>query len=186
MRKLVICKACGFIMPESRLRDRCPACGVPAKMFEPYQEKMSEKRKEILSLDIHPILVHFPVAFNFSILVFSVSVFIIKGKILAQLLATMMILIYCLPAVIIAAFLGGLLDGKIRFRRVNTPILVKKIFLGIFFFLISIAMLIVNIFYGIENPSGHIYTVVLSAGGVILSVFLGRYGVSLLSAKFPG
>jgi uncharacterized membrane protein len=40
-------------------------------MFEPYVEKISPKRKRILSLDLHPIAVHFPQAFIISIFVLS-------------------------------------------------------------------------------------------------------------------
>lgn len=41
MEELVRCKSCGFIMEKGKLKDKCPACGVAAKMFEPYIEKVS-------------------------------------------------------------------------------------------------------------------------------------------------
>ena len=36
----------------------CPACGMPAGAFEPYRERVSDYRKLILDLDIHPIAIH--------------------------------------------------------------------------------------------------------------------------------
>src|SRR5271157_2216144 len=144
MKEFVICKSCGFIMPKGSLKDKCPACGVPAKMFEPYIERVSERRKMILSLDIHPVLVHFPVAFNFTILVLSAALLFITGTGLYKLMAALTVMTYFLPIVIIAAFLGGLLDGKIRFRRVFTPILIRKIIFGSLFFLMSFFMLLIN------------------------------------------
>ena len=32
MTKMVRCKSCGYLMPEGKLKDKCPACGVPAKV----------------------------------------------------------------------------------------------------------------------------------------------------------
>ncbi|MGA2141505.1 MAG: hypothetical protein ABSG94_03685 [Brevinematales bacterium] len=187
MKEFVICKSCGFIMPKSRLKDRCPACGVPSRMFEPYLEKVSEKRKMILELDLHPVLVHFPISFNFTILIIAVVCLILKDSRAASLLqAAMMFLVYCLPAVVIAAFIGGLIDGKIRFRKVTTHLLLTKIFLGALFFIFAAVMLCVNIFYSPGNFKVILLTAVLSAAGLAVSTVLGKIGTSLLPAKFPG
>lgn len=187
MKEFVICKSCGFIMPKSRLKDRCPACGVPARMFEPYQEKVSEKRKMILELDLHPVLVHFPISFNFTILAIAVVCLFLKDSQAASVLqAAMMFLVYCLPVVVLAAFIGGLIDGKIRFRKVTTPLLLTKIILGTLFFLFAAVMLCINILYSPGNFTGILLTAVLSAAGLGLSAVLGKIGTSLLPAKFPG
>ena len=172
-------------MLKGSLKDRCPACGVPAKMFEPYAEKVSEHRKMLLSLDIHPILVHFPVSFNVTILVLSAASLILKGAALSSLEPALTVLVYFLPIAVIAAFLGGLFDGKVRFRKVTTPILLRKIIYGSLFFLLAASMVMINIIYG-PVQEGLYFTLILSAGGVAVSTVLGKYGVSLLNAKFPG
>ena len=68
MRKLVRCKACGFIMQENELREKCPACGAPKTVFEPYTDTVGEKRRRLLDMDLHPMMVHFPTSFIVAIL----------------------------------------------------------------------------------------------------------------------
>jgi uncharacterized membrane protein len=186
MKELLICKSCGYIIEKSRLGDKCPACGVPSKMFEPYTEKISPARKFRLSLDIHPVLVHFPVSFTATIFIISIAALIIKGEARTAIIYTVNVLSYCLPAVIAAAFCGGLYDGKIRFRKVTTPILVRKMIFGIVFFLISAALVIVNVLYNIDNSTVLLIIAALAFLGIACSTILARYGVGLLNAKFPG
>ena len=54
MGKLVRCKSCGFITRSASVKEVCPACGVPARMMEPYTDPLSEKRRRF-ALDIHPV-----------------------------------------------------------------------------------------------------------------------------------
>ena len=42
---MVRCKACGFLMKEGKLGDRCPACGAPKTAFEPYKDPMAWNRR---------------------------------------------------------------------------------------------------------------------------------------------
>jgi O-antigen/teichoic acid export membrane protein len=186
MKELLICKSCGYIIEKARLRDKCPVCGVSSKMFEPYTERLTPRRKFLLSLDIHPVLVHFPVSFNAAIFFMAIASLIIRGEVKMELLTTVNILSYCLPVVIAAAFCGGLFDGKIRFRKVTTPILVRKIIFGIVFFLISAALVLVNIFYNLNNTGILCAVILLTFLGLVCSTILARYGTSLLNAKFPG
>ncbi len=58
------CKACGYIIDEKKLGDVCPACGVPRKAFEPWTDDMSPRRRVLLTLNLHPIALHFPQAFS--------------------------------------------------------------------------------------------------------------------------
>ncbi|MBN1983932.1 MAG: hypothetical protein JW795_20540 [Chitinivibrionales bacterium] len=186
MKELTICKSCGFIMEKAKLRDKCPACGVPAKMFLPYAENISARRRLILSLDIHPVLVHFPQAFTATILLLSLLALFMHGSILAKITATITVLCYSLPFVVLSAFAAGLLDGKIRFRRVTTPLLKRKIILGILFFVISGALF----FLAMNNPSPTpaIFSLIaiLSGCALVCASILALIGVSILHAKFPG
>ena len=71
------CKACGYIIDEKKLGDVCPACGVPRKAFEPWTDDMSPRRRTLLTLNLHPIALHFPQAFSAMI-----PVFILAGLLL--------------------------------------------------------------------------------------------------------
>ena len=112
MAELVICKSCGFVMEKGKLRDKCPACGVAAKMFEPYIEKMSPSRKKILSLDLHPILVHFPQAFAVSLFLLSITGLIARGTLAHTISSAVTVLGAALPFSVALSIIAGLLNAK--------------------------------------------------------------------------
>ena len=140
MANLIRCKSCGYVSEEGKIGDKCPACGVPAKMFEPYIDPVSEPRRRLLMLDIHPILVHFPQAFAFSLLIISALSFAVTGPVKDAFISAIKVVTAFLPLVVLLAFLSGLMDGKTRFRRVTTPFLKIKMMLGSSFFLVSLGM----------------------------------------------
>jgi hypothetical protein len=173
-------------MEKSKLKDNCPACGVAAKMFEPYVEKISPRRKFILSLDIHPILVHFPQAFTSSILVLSVIALFVHGPLRVTIAASITVLGFALPFVVISAFLAGVLDGKIRFHRVTTPILKRKIFFGIVFFIFSCGIFFIVLSQSMTSAASILSVAGLSLPALGCASMLGLLGTSILNAKFPG
>ncbi|MGD0566025.1 MAG: rubredoxin-like domain-containing protein [Candidatus Goldiibacteriota bacterium] len=186
MAELVKCKSCGFVMEAGKLHDKCPACGVPAKMFEPFIDPVSEKRRMLLGFHIHPILVHFPQAFAFLLFLLACATFFLAGPLKDALITTIRIVSAILPAVVLIALLSGLLDGKIRFRRYNTPFLITKITAGSLFLLTSIIICVLALKCPLET--GHcmaIYTA-LTVISVCCSVPLGIIGTWLIEAKFPG
>lgn len=186
MTEFVICKACGYTMKKGRLKDHCPACGVPAKMFEPYDDKLSAKRRLILALDLHPVLVHFPQAFVVTILLLLPLTLFMEGRIQSHLISTITVLTFCLPVVTALAFLAGLFDGHIRFRRVTTEILMKKIILGLVLIVLTLAAFIVMLTNPPDTPSIIYLLILLFAGCLVCNILLALMGVGLLKAKFPG
>jgi len=173
-------------MEKGKLRDKCPACNVLAKMFEDYTEKMSPKRKLILSLDLHPVMVHFPQAFTATILLLSILSMIVHGMVQSKILATIQILAIALPFTVAAAFVAGIIDGKVRFRKVTTPLLVKKMIVGTLFFVIAVAMAVVAIYQPVTPVLKEILLIVMSGCALCCGSILGLWGVGLLEAKFPG
>jgi hypothetical protein len=186
MKELVRCKSCGYIMEKGKLHGKCPACGVPGKMFEPYSEKIAPLRKFILSLDIHPVFVHFPQAFTASVLLLSLLAMVVQGHIREQILCADTVLGIALPFTVLLAFFAGLLDGKIRFRRVTTPLLVRKMVFGSLFFLLSCGIFAAVL----AVPLNTFTTLAIIAGMSFVSLgcasYLAIMGISLLNAKFPG
>jgi len=172
-------------MEKGKLHGKCPACGVGEKMFEPYSEKISPMRKFVLSLDIHPVMVHFPQAFTAAVLLMSLVATVLHGAVRDNVAATVMVLGALLPVTVALAFCAGLLDGKIRFRRVTTPILVKKMTVAAVFFVLSCGIAAVVL----SRPlTGGMLLLVaaLSACALAAASYLAVLGVSLLNAKFPG
>jgi hypothetical protein len=186
MEPLTKCKSCGYVMAAAKLKDRCPACGVPAKMFEPYTEKISPPRKFLLALDIHPVFVHFTQAFTASVLVLSGLALVSTGGLLSKVTSTIAVLGAALPGVILLTFLAGMLDGKIRFRRVTTPLLKKKMALGGLLFLFSLGIAAVTVFWPLDSAVTLISLAGLALPALGCATLLAFWGVSLLNAKFPG
>ncbi len=184
MPNLVRCKACGFVIREDRLGDVCPACGVPRSSFEPYKEKVSEKRQKILDMHLHPVLVHFPEAFGIFILILSAIGFIATGGFRAVLLCAIPLLAIFLPIFAVFAILSGVLDGKTRFKKLDTPHLKKKIIFGTVFLGLSIILAIGSSIM-IYTPYGLIFVFSLSLACVLVGGILGLIGGSLLEAKLP-
>ena len=186
MKELVRCRSCGFVMEKGKLHGKCPACGVLDKMFEPYTENISPKRKTILSLDLHPVLVHFPQAFIVAVLVLSLIAMAIRGAAHERLAAAIVVLSFTLPFVVLAAFLAGLLDGKIRFRRFTTPLLKIKIIFGSLFFLFSCGLFAIAAMRPGMPPIALLAVSGVSLAGSGCASYLGKIGTSLLNSKFPG
>jgi rubredoxin len=185
MKSLVRCKSCGFILEEGKLHDVCPACGVPRKMFEPYTETISEKRLRILQADLHPIAVHLPQAYCFTLLPLALLALAIPTW-LTLLADAIRVLAWGLPFVLVLTILSGMLDGKVRFRRLSTPILKQKIILGWLFFFCSLGMLTVVLQPSWPQGHGLVLIAILTACCLLCGTVLARLGTSLLNARFPG
>ena len=186
MPDLVRCKACGYVTAQGNVKDVCPACGVPAKMFEPYTHPVSLKRRRILDLHTHPIVLHFPQAFALTLVPLSLFAFFVPVALKQVLSSTMQVLSFLLPFSVVATIATGLLDGKIRFRKVTTPLLKKKIFLSIVFLIVSIALPALALSGKLlTSPVLTIYFL-LTVAASLCGVLLGLIGGRLLDAKFPG
>lgn len=187
MPRKVRCTACGFIMQEGKLGDRCPACGALRKAFEPYEDPLSEERRRVLDRDFHPIAVHFPIAFAVSLVVLSISPFVLSGPIEQLSLSTAKLLSPLLPLLVIVAFLAGVADGKVRFRRIDRSLILKqKVLYGLLFFLFSVGLSLVVWFGGLTNPLYAALAIFLSTATVFFSLMLGLLGKSILNSAFPG
>jgi uncharacterized membrane protein len=184
---MVRCKACGYIMKEGKLGDRCPACGAPRTAFEPYTDPMARPRRRVLDLQLHPIATHFPIVFVVAVLVFSIAIPFLTGDARTMLVGTVKILSLLLPLVVILAFLVGLWDGHIRFRKIgNSKILKTKIIYAVFLFIVSAALAVI-VWTGEYSAFGvTLGAILLGAAGIILVFLLGTLGTSVLGAAFPG
>jgi rubredoxin len=187
VKKLIRCKSCGYIMAEEKLGDKCPACGVPRDMFEPYTDPMAESRRRILRLDLHPIAVHFPTSFAVAVLVFTIATFMFSGQVREYLISTTKVMALFLPLLVLIAFLVGLVDGKIRFKRLGrSHILKTKMFWGSLFFVIAIGFAVVVWLGSLSSVVLTLIAAVLAAAAVGCSVVLALLGMQILNAAFPG
>jgi hypothetical protein len=186
MKQYVRCKACGYIMEASKVGELCPACGVPSKAFEPYEERISEERKRILDLHIHPIVVHLAQALAPLLVVLAAALALLgEGSLKAALLDTARVLAAFLPVAVVLAFAAGLIDGNLRFHKVTTPLLVRKMIAGALFFVVSLAAAALALFTGLEAATLAAFAF-LELLSLAAAVTLGHWGFGLLSSRFPG
>ncbi len=184
MVEMVRCKSCGYVIKKSGLKTKCPACGVPRKLFEPYTDPLSPRRRLLLTLDFHPILAHFPQAFTFSILVLCLFAKSYNGPWLDNIMACLKVICIALPLVVILTFAAGIFDGRIRFRRSTTPLLIRKMLFGGLFFFFSLALMFLS-----HSPlfAAHLnMAIIAAAGAFVCSSILGWIGARLLNSAFPG
>lgn len=183
--KLFICKPCGYVMKESELEDICPACGLPKKVFEQYKERMSPGRSKILHLDLHPIAVHFPQTLLVFLLQALVINLIFPNFFPEVLLGAARFAGAIFPFTVVAAFISGLVDGKLRFKSVTTPILKKKI-------IYSVIMTIASVFTpflvwtDIDNLPSKIMLMVCGSIALFCGIVLGHAGKRLMNIGMGG
>jgi len=172
-------------MAEGELEDLCPACGLPKTVFEPYTKNISDRRRFLADQHFHPIAVHLP-----QVLLITCVLMPILAKLLPQpfsgeflIIAKWAILV--LPFAALGAFASGLLDGKIRFKKLKTPLLVHKTVAGGVFLALSVAVFALYLAYGLQGANAWVI-VVLSAAATGDAIYLGKIGAPMFSAIVPG
>jgi hypothetical protein len=183
---LLRCKSCGYLVEEGALKDVCPACGVPRKMLEPYSDTVSARRRQLLSLDIHPIIVHWAVSFSVSAFLLALVALALPDLFVSTVRGGLRVTGGTLPLIVVAAFIAGRVDGKIRFRKAKSRILRLKTAVGIVFFTLAAAASAIILLAGPHTPWARIVDAVLLAGCTLCAFILGRAGARLLCAMFPG
>lgn len=186
MNKLYKCKVCGFVLKSKTLPDLCPACGFKGKIFEEFEPTVSAKRRKAMELHAHSAIVHFPIAvitYIFFINLLILAKFIPWHSVFAASLKAM---VYLLPFVTLFGMLSGLYDGKLRFKKIITPLLKKKILLSVLLIVISTSLFILQITMDIDQSS---YGLLILAYSIVLMSFvtvLGLLGGTLLDSKVRG
>ena len=184
MKNFIACKACGYITESSEVNDFCPACGVPAKLFEPYESKLSEKREKLLSKHLHPIMLHLPMSFVIMALVFHIASLIFIGQFHDILQIGAGINTVLLPFGVLAAAIFGMLDGKTRFKRLSTKKLKFKMMLAAVLFLISFAAALIIVIFKMTT-SITIILIFLDLAALSIAGILGKIGSKLMNAALP-
>ncbi|UCH98445.1 MAG: rubredoxin [Candidatus Aminicenantes bacterium] len=185
-KKQMICSVCGYIINEGYQGEVCPACGAAKAAFQPYVDKMSPKRRKILNLHIHNILVHFPQAFSFLMLFLIFMTLFLKDSLKYEFMTTFKILSIFLPLSVGVSIISGVIDGKNRFKRITTPILKKKIVVAILFLIFSIGVMLALTVLNI-NPTWLLRLLIVLTGFCALcSLFLGYNGGRLSGKEVPG
>ncbi|MCJ7582221.1 MAG: hypothetical protein MUP98_17040 [Candidatus Aminicenantes bacterium] len=186
MKKLYKCKVCGFVTRSKDLPELCPACGFKGKIFEEFEPTVSPKRWKALEMHAHSAVIHFPIAVITYI--FFINLFVL-AKVIAvhsAFAASLKAMIWLLPFVTLFGMLSGLYDGKLRFKKIKTPLLKKKLLLSILLIAVSTSLFILQITLEIDQSS---YRLLILAYSIVLLSFatvLGLLGGTLLNSKVRG
>jgi len=185
MSRLVRCKACGYVMKQSRLGDVCPACALAAKVFQPHEDRISPRRSFILNLDLHPILVHFSQAFA-AVLPALVAMSIFFPNFYGQeFVVITCFFVFTLPPTTVAALASGLIDGRVKLKQLRAPDLVRKIVTGSSLLALSAANAAIVLLGGF-NSGTKVYVLALSLACLACAVILGMIGKRLIPVILPG
>jgi hypothetical protein len=155
-------------------------------MMDPWKDPVSERRRMFLWLDVHPIVDHFSVSFSASAFVLSLVALVLPDFHPDTLTDILRGFLGVLPLAVIASFVTGIFDARVRFRRSSTPVLSRKKLYGLAFFLFSSAAAAIAFVAGPYMPWARVVDAVVLAAGVVCAVRLGRIGQGLLPAIFPG
>ena len=184
----VICRLCGYIEKASEADKPCPACGAPSTAFVPYQYKASDKRRLYLKFDIHPVMTHFIVSFTITAtLLFFLS--FSTSEILGVPIGyggVLELLIPLLPLLVALGGITGMIDGKVRYRKLQTKFLIRKIIIGSVFFVFSILLFIVHTLSNSGTESLFVFLeAILLVASVVCATLLGLIGADLLGNIVP-
>ena len=185
MSQLVRCRACGYTIKEQKLGEVCPACGLKRSVFEPYEDKVSPRRRFLLDLDSHPILVHFPQTFASILPPLIVANLLLPAFYGPELIAVISFTALVLPLTSLGALASGLFDAKLKLKRLGTPALLRKAAAGGALLLISAGNALIVLFQG-YRPQTRIYVLTLSLACLACAVLLGMMGKKLIPVIMRG
>jgi len=180
MSQLVRCTPCGYVIKESKLGEKCPACGFPRKVFKPYRERIPQNRLFILGLDLHPIAIHLSQTFVMLIPALLIITKLFPDFYYETLVAVINFSIVLLPFSLIISIITGIVDGLTRFSTLKTLLLKIKIIIG------SIILVLAFVLFFITIPGQFdAFTWVLSLTCLPCAVLLGLFGKKLLNVMIP-
>ena len=185
MSEFVRCKPCGYVSRKGALRRVCPACGAGLSAFEPYEDRVSARRRLILSLDLHPILVHAPQTFATLLPGLALVAMLFPAFYSAELCAVVCFTSLVLPVSVVGAIVSGLIDGKVKFKRLGVPLVVRKIIVGACLLIVSTLNAAIIVVGGFQDGTRPL-VVSLGVASLVCAVLLGTSGKNLILPILPG
>jgi hypothetical protein len=181
MKELVRCRPCGFIIEADKLGDVCPACGMPRKVFEPYRERVSRNRLILLNFDLHPIAIHLSQALVILIPFITVITNLFRNFYPDVLQYFLLFSVVVFPVTLVLAIITGTIDGLTRFKTLNTPLLIRKIFASSVILVLSVLL-----FFVAKYEHFGLFTIIISFISLATGIQLGLWGKKLINVILPG
>ena len=93
--------------------------------------------------------------------------------------------ILALPFSVLLGFITGLVDGKLRFKKLTTPLLINKIRVGVVLQILSIVIFALYLRNGFTTTT-MVVIIILSILSTACGAFLGKTGSSMFDSILPG
>lgn len=186
MAAMLRCRSCGYVIAEAKLKGPCPACGFARKQFEPWTDPLAPRRRARLELELHPMVLHFTVAFTASAFALALFAIFFPGFLAGLAADLLLVMTAVLPVAVVAAVATGVFDGKIRFRRFTTPALVRKMAMGTSVLVETLAAAVLLFTFGLDPLWTRIVVAVLLGTALGAVAVLAKLGVGLREAVIPG
>ncbi len=185
MVNYMMCRLCGFIVKGTVPPKVCPVCGAPLTAFVPIKRNVEEKRLKFLEMDLHPISTHFSIGGA----VFLVALFLVNLLSPTHSLVILGInlgyggvldfFVILEPIFVALTFVLGLFDGKMRYKKLQTPWLRYKTYLGAF---AIVAAVLVLVFHFTSGAGSIVSLLALEGVGIFVLIGLGTI-LGLLGGK---
>lgn len=186
MAPMLRCRSCGYVIAEAKLKGPCPACGFARKQFAPWTDPLAPHRRARLDLALHPMVLHFAVAFTVSAFALALLAIFFPGFLAGLAGNLLLVMTAVLPVSVIAAVATGIFDGGVRFRRVTTPALVRKIAMGSSVFVETLAAAVLLFAFGLGPLWVRIVAAALLGTALGAVAVLAKLGEGLREAAIPG
>lgn len=171
------CKLCGYIHRGRKIPSVCRVCGAIDSPFTPYELNIKKNRENILRLDLHPIAAHFGVGGTiFLTIIFFIS--LAKPVIFGYNIGYGGLLDFFVvlqPFFVLFTLLFGILDGKMRFKKLKTEYLELKIILAT---AMMISSILIVVFHFNSNSGADVISVILESIMIVITIaFAGILGI---------
>jgi hypothetical protein len=155
-------------------------------MLEPWSDPVGPRRRALLDLNLHPLVIHFTVAFAASAFALSLFALVFPGLLAGLATDVFVVMTAVLPLAVLAGWGTGVVDGRIRFRRAATPLLLRKMAMGGSVFVETLAAAVLLLVIGLDPVWVRIVVAILLGAALGAVAMLAKVGAGLAGAKLPG
>lgn len=182
--KYIICRVCGYIETADKADQPCPACGFPKTVWAEYTpRRLNPTRKKLLDLHLHPIAVHFPITGSALTFGLPLLALLVPYSLSYRLFDFTMLVALVMPLLALVGAISGYVGGKLRYKTTSAPVLKFKIYLSIFYFIVTLAQAYMAWTYGVDAGNALIM-IALGAVSSLCAAVLGKKGSYLFAGMF--
>ncbi|MBD8976104.1 rubredoxin-like domain-containing protein [Veillonella magna] len=177
----IICRVCGYIETADKADQPCPACGFPKTVWMEYNpRRLNPTRKKLLDLHLHPIAVHFPITGSAGTLLLPLIALVVPYGLSYRLFDMVTLIAMIMPLLTLIGAVSGYIGGKLRYKTTTAPLLKRKMYLSIVYFLITLGQSYIAFSTGV-GPENALIMAGLGLVSSVVAAILGKQGSHLFA-----